>query len=46
MYKKSNYKKSKMSLEFFFFFFNLLVFSTKFDGKAKSDLKLQKKMTF
>ena len=29
-------KKSKMPLEFFFF----IVFITKFDGKAKSDLKL------
>ena len=30
-----------MSLDFFFFF-NLLVVTTKFDGKAKSDLKLRK----
>ena len=44
MYKKVITKKVKMSLEFFFF--NLLVFTTKFDGKAKSDLKLWKKMTF
>ena len=46
MYKKVITKKVKMSLEFFFIFFYLLVFTTKFDGKAKSDLKLWKKMTF
>ena len=39
----SNYEKKLSVIRFIF---NLLIFTMKCDGKAKSDLKVLKKMTF